>query len=130
MTPDKSNLGTLPQLDEREVQFLWSMDWYDGPLTGLADYHRKKCWIIYHSDDESERHFQYVLYELPEAEAREAEDWYRTRGSWDGKRWVGRDESIHDASWTGPTLSASRALGWFRDGANADFYGIKVSYPP
>jgi hypothetical protein len=126
MTPDKSDLIALPQLDEREVQFLWSVEWWDGPLNGLAEYQGKKCWFNFHHEDESGSHYHYVLYELSGLEEQQAEDWYRSRGRWDGKQWAGRDESKHDASWTGPTLSVIPVLGWFRDGANTDFYGIKV----
>jgi hypothetical protein len=103
------------------------MDWWDGPLNGLAIYNGERCWFDINCPDTNDRHYHYVLFPLADADANEAESWYRTRGRYDGSRgiWVGRDES-HDATWLGPDLSLTEPLGWFEDGKNESFYAIKV----
>lgn len=103
------------------------MSWWDGPLNGLALYDEQKCWFDINRREDDDRHYHYILFPLTDSQVEEAETWYRTRGTYDGKRgmWLGRDES-HNADWLGPDVSRTEPLGWFVDGRNASFYAITV----
>ncbi len=131
---DKSNLDDLPQLNEAEIRFLWSFDWFDGPLHGLAEYRGRKVWFDFHHMDDEGTDYFYVLYPLTDRQIEEAEVWKQTRGQYESNtqtgegKWVGRDESRHNADWNGPLVEGVPPLGWFMDGSNQDFYGIKI-YP-
>jgi len=134
-TPDESDISCLPQINERELRILWHVDWWDGALTGLLEYRGQKCWFHFHHEDETRceqggtSHYHYVLYALTPQQITDAETWYRSRGHWDPKTqaWVGRDQSLHNESWNCPDLSLSMRIGWFKDGRNPEFYGIRVN---
>lgn len=122
-------LEELPRLDESRIRLLWHVDWWDGPLHGLAEYDGKKAWFAFHDMDEPGRHYFYRLYTLTEAQVAEAELWHATRGTYDAttQRWLGRDEARHNVDWVSPDVSTQQPLGWFMDGSNSDFYGIQIT---
>ena len=36
-TIQKDDIAVVPQVSRENVRLLWSNDWYDGPLTGIAE---------------------------------------------------------------------------------------------
>lgn len=56
-----------------EVNYLWSLDWYDGPLSGLCECQGKKYWF-YFADDLG-YNWAYTLHELPPEQLTDAEHW-------------------------------------------------------
>lgn len=111
------DLHSFPQLDEKEIEFIFARDWFDGPLAGTARFRGNICWYDYNNDDAEGRHFYYRLYPLTDEQIKDIDD-HRNMPA-------GADELLH---WTGPDLFNVIPIGWFFDGSNSDFYGIKVSY--
>ena len=128
-TEDEIDIAKLLQLDEREVHFLWRLDYYDGPLNGLAEYQGEKVWFDFHHMDEEGLHYFYVLYRLEQAQLNEIMAWKQAEGEYDYENqvWVGRDEERYN-SWHGPKLDSAEPIGWFMDGQNPDYYAIRVHY--
>src|SRR2546426_2432789 len=132
--PDETDIASFPQLDEREMQLLWSVAWWDGPLSGLLEYRGQKCWFHFHHEDETDcgrggcSHYHYILYAVTQDQILEAETWLNSLGRWDSEmgKYLARDEAVHDESWNCPDRSVAKPIGWFKDGLNANFYGIKV----
>ena len=126
--PDSHDLENLRQLDELSIRFLWYCNWYDGPLSGMAEYEGRRTWYDFHSDTDDGRHYRYVLYPLTHEQIETAELWHATLGHWDAvaSQWVRPSSASHDASWAGPDFSKTQPIGWFADGRNEDFYAIKV----
>lgn len=122
-------LDGLPQLDEARIRLVWHVDWWDGPLHGLAEYDGRKAWFAFHDMDEPGRHYFYRLFLLTNAQVAEAQLWHETRGTYDvpTQSWRGRDETRHNVAWSSPDLSTQQPLGWFTDGSNSEFYGIRVT---
>src|SRR5947207_1895599 len=111
--PDKTDLTQIPQLDETKIKFLWWLHFWDGALDGMVEYGGLKVWFDFHHQD-YEGAYCYVLYPLNNEQIKEAELWHGAE--------------VKD-DWNGPSFENTIPLGWFVDGRNDDFYGIKL-YPP
>ena len=97
----------------------------------MVEYRGKRAWFDYHSDTEDDQHLRYVLYPMTQEQVATAEIWRSTRGRWDAatKQWIDRDLERHDESWLGPDFTEVNPLGWFIDGMNREFYGVRPSRP-
>jgi hypothetical protein len=126
---DTADHARLPQLDSARIKLLFAMNWFDGPLSGLAEYEGRRVWFDFHHMDEEGLHFYYTLFPLTPEQNAAAVLWRRTHGRYVHGRWVGRDEARFDVNYRGPVLEGVEPLGWFMDGPNRDFYGIKVYGP-
>jgi hypothetical protein len=63
-----------------EVEYLWSEDWYDGPLSGMCAYEGRKLWFqcvneVDDSDGVSRRHF--TLHALPAEQLEDVLKWHK-----------------------------------------------------
>jgi hypothetical protein len=114
-TEDEIDITKLPQLNEREVHFLWRLQYQDGPLNGLAEYQGEKVWFDFHHMDDEGLHYFYVLYRLDLERLNEVLTWKQ-------------DEERYSSGWLGPRLEGAEPIGWFTDGQNPDYYAIKVHY--
>ena len=123
---DQTDHSALPELDDSDVVLLWAMYRYDGPLNGMAEYRGRRVWFDFHHMDEDGVRYFYTLYPLTDAQVAEAEVWHKTKGVYERGEWVGRDEHVHDAKWNGPTFAGVTPLGWFKDGRNPQFSGIRI----
>jgi len=138
------DLSTLSRLDERTVKLEWSMDWWDGPLNGLAVVDGEKRWFEYHSDDDDAIEFHYVLYPLSPADLCRAEAWRAVNEEWQ-VAWRERYSRIEHA-WSDEAKQfgedwkkalpkfespiSEPPIGWFSSGRNNAFYAIRVTAAP
>ena len=111
---DQTDLTHIPQLVETEIKYLWRLYFWDGPLNGMAQYGARKAWFDFHHMDEEGTHYYYVLYVLTNEQIEQAELWHHAEEKYE---------------WNGPRFPNTKPLGWFIDGHNGDFYGIKI-HPP
>ena len=125
---DQTELSQMAQLDETQVAFVWAMDWWDGPLNGLAIYQNRFCWFDFHSMDEAGLNYFYVLYWLSEAQVQEAQAWHDAKGwvDFQSGQLVGRDSAKFNPYYEGPQVEATNCQGWFWSGSNPKFYAIEV----
>jgi hypothetical protein len=117
-----------PQLDEMQIKLVDDFDWWDGPLSGVAEYGGRLCWFDYAGacdkcdgpfesvcdcPDEG-RHYFYLLFPLTDEQIAESK----------AKMTDGYDETYR-----GPDLHDVPPLGWFTDGRNQKFYAVQVEKP-
>ena len=114
----------LPQIDTSEFSVLCWLDWFDGPLSGLMSWHYKLYWFAYvdrwgvdEKKDIWEEDWGYIyeVYELTEAQLKEAVDWFKYRGDWFHNQRL-KKEGIKLREWKGPKLPKT-ALASFSDKA-------------
>ena len=135
---DETDRNKLQQLNERELTLVQYLSWWDGPLTGVAEYKEHPCWFQLAKEDGE--HYLYILYPLSDIHQRQLEDYEARRQAW-SEEWMPWDDEegrlaaqkaweVAGLGWTGPDLTGVQPLGWFMDGANQSFYGIEVEYGP
>jgi 3-isopropylmalate/(R)-2-methylmalate dehydratase small subunit len=126
---DERDLSNVPRLDETAIRLIWSMEWWDGPLNGIVQYNGELCWFNLHHEDEEATHYNYVLLPLTAAELKEVRRFWWSKGRHHTSDCF-EPEELTDVpeDWIGPDLRNAKAIGWFMDGYNQDFYGIKVDY--
>jgi hypothetical protein len=54
MATTSKDVGSIPKLHSNEVQLLWHVDFWDGPINGLCLYHNEKFWFELWTDEEEE----------------------------------------------------------------------------
>ena len=53
---DTADHARLRQLDSTRIKLLFAMHWFDGPLSGLAEYEGRRVWFDFHHMDEPGEH--------------------------------------------------------------------------
>lgn len=129
----KEPLSDKPlQIDGRDVRLICWLDWYDGPVSGLARWRGEVVWFAIDSDADAEPR-QYRLYALDPQQIGEAKTWFEEKLDWfetrapiiqqicaempdkadREKEIAARDLALRD--WKGPQLSAP-PVAYFDDG--------------
>jgi hypothetical protein len=124
--------AVLPRINETEVHFVKSLEWWDGPLNGTIEWQDQTYWFEFCGDcehctaqyvgggntctdnadgnahDDAGRHYFYLVFPLTPDQR------------------VKFENRSGNGFYEGPDLSNTDPIGWFMDGKNQDFYGITV----
>src|SRR5580698_5856954 len=72
--------GGIVNIKEEDIQILFVVDWYDGPLSGMCLYQNKKHWfslIDEHYEIDGKEYFRkFAVYEMMPEQAVEEEKWH------------------------------------------------------
>jgi hypothetical protein len=96
-----------------DVRIVWCEEWYDGPLTGVADHDGGQYWFTPLAEDwHRERPRRYVLRRLPAAEASAlGERMSDARAMPPGEYWAKYHTEDRDEG--GYQQHDGEAVGWF-----------------
>ena len=50
---DSRDLSDVPQIDRKDIKFIWYGNWWDGPIDGMLLYRNRKCWFDMFDKEES-----------------------------------------------------------------------------
>ncbi len=64
-----------------DIQLICWLDWYDGPVSGLASWSGKKVWFRLSSDADADPRI-YSLFSLTPDQLAEAFDWFEEKRDW------------------------------------------------
>jgi hypothetical protein len=137
------DLARYPEIESTAVRVLWSDEWYDGTLSGMAFVNGETLYYdFYHEDDNTDVR-TFVLYRLtPEQEAYER--WWRALEEEAGGVLVFDDEGGFELlperepgareafaerrrrEHQRLDLSLAVVVGWFRDRGNRAFGGVQT----
>lgn len=73
--------GTVHALDGSEIQLVCWLDWYDGPVSGLAQWRGETCWFAMEGDAGVEPR-TYFLFELTPEQLLDALKWFDEKRNW------------------------------------------------
>lgn len=139
--PTPNDLPPELRVPEREIKLLYSIDWWDGPINGLAKRGDRYFWFEFYCDDGYGRDYFYRLHPIPASEEKATLDWFARYKDYQ-QRWMplANDPATRDSSSTKALteewqiFTASRVdyashpyTGWFCSGANASFYGVQIT---
>lgn len=68
LTPENFDRTSVPQLDPKKVEILWSDGWYDGPLSGVMNYDGEKYYFDLYCPEDEGFGYQYVTIKLTDIE--------------------------------------------------------------
>jgi hypothetical protein len=80
------DLSLIAKLERASVRMLWINDYYDGALSGAAEFDGRLCWFSYVDDDDLGR--RYLLHELSERQRAEERRWHALFVEHVGDHWT------------------------------------------
>jgi hypothetical protein len=119
----RPDLADVKQLSSDELRVLWTVDFYDGELSGIVFFDGKVRWFEFCAEVEKRR--RYVVYELSEAEVADEQYWHALFVEHVGDHWtagspgkvkpVSEHAKFFDAYAKRSPVDYSRnpILGWF-----------------
>ncbi len=129
-TIQKDDIAVVPQVSRENVRLLWSNDWYDGPLTGIAEVNGVK--FLFDIVDRNvlgaeEEQRTYWLIQLNEDQLHDEERWHElfcqkvgTHFDHTGREPLPRDAVNMEAFYgpyskrPEPVFGNNDVFGWFR----------------
>jgi hypothetical protein len=139
--PTPSDLPAELRVPEREVELLYSIDWWDGPLSGLAKHKGRYFWFQFYCDDGDGKDYFYRLHAIPASEEEAALAWFARYKDYQ-RRWIplGNDPATCDLPSTKALQDEWQSFGdsrfdyasrpwtaWFCSGENASFYAVQIT---
>ena len=139
--PSPADLSCDYRIPEREIELLYSIDWWDGPLSGLAKRADQYFWFEFYCDDGDGKDYFYRLHPIPTPEIEATLQWFAKYEGYERRyNALANDPATRDLPSTKALADewqlfeatrfayASRpSTGWFCSGANPSFYAVQIA---
>ncbi|MFN8533631.1 MAG: hypothetical protein U0556_08800 [Dehalococcoidia bacterium] len=137
------DLGKLPEIESATVRVLWSDEWYDGTLSGMAEVAGEWLYYDFYLEDDNADIRTFVVYRLTPEQREYESDWRRLeeeaggqttfdedgRQDWAPERSPGARAAFVErkqAEYRRLDLRLAEVVGWFRDRGHWAFVGMQV----
>jgi len=119
------DLSNVPQIDRKDIKFIWYNDWWDGPINGMLLYQNRKCRFDLFDREESVNPGntlqRYIVIELTAEQIETEEYWHALFVEKAGSHMVPDENGIRQTDRVKPSETWGEFYEPYKNREKADF---------